>query len=1146
MPTNRDDFTKATKDLAAKRVGFLCSNPDCRCHTVGPSRESNHAVSSIGVAAHICAAAPGGKRYDVNMTQEERMGIDNCLWLCQTHAHLIDTDDITYPVELLRKWKYDAENYAAAALSDGNFLHNYHAGNGDNLTQLEELFNGMVMSAEFDLMHKILSQYTSGLSEKYDECIVRNKIIWCVYCDREKLQAHINTYIQLPDKSGSNDLLRLFLSLDMEEEQKLLRNFCTEKDLGVIVDLAVANVLYDKLVGKHNPEEPIEVMQKTKDAIDKYLLFTLCKQRIYGLQNSDGTNYNYDSCEVFWTTLWNAFSIASSIIDKSANLRDIESKFHELLKKVNIYDSQIQSVFWNIALSLLLQHKNSFESLYKICPKKVQDTENITSVKLAFDIEYEHHIINIDDLLSYCNSSGDYHLAVQYCEKLTPENECTFLEEHQYLYRKDSRFLYRRIVVHRESFIGDPKSLLQKYSDHYRDDFLFDCMKADFSLNNQSHRDIFTRLKEHNTGKTFFNLNYYAKILSKMSCWDDLIELSKRRLPQELQHIIADNLVNSKQHKCLLRGVEIYQNLLRSDYSQKNVHYNLGVAYNLLGRVEDAKQELKKEYDIHCNDHSLRDYLSLRFETNEVRDDEYLQNAKQIATWNMQNLVGATYAKLGLYDEARKFFLRSLLLNEQENPSITGYWNTCSKNEYPEPAFIGIDTAFTISNGNNTLNFALHRPQILANIHANHFAGYNHYSVQDPTVSCFMYCQIGDCITFNGENYNITTVEYIDAPLCRYALSQIMSLPTSQVISGSSAEEGLENLIRIMKKQNEDQQAVISHYNAMEVRTPLSIFSHQFGKNRLLTWEFLSYINEKPIRNNTLFPTSAKSYNFILAYDSILTLSRLDIADMLPADVSLICPTQVKNQLLLDINEELKQLDESESAGSMQYGADGLRLIQHTPETRRARHRVLVQLNSFLSKLTVAPPVDLVVDDSDMTEFVSEPVLRCETGALALAQNTPDAILITDDQFLSCTATFFGIENAGLAFLASNLKLEAKSLLDVARKLKELNFQNYFPLGLYKAVFDQLNATNEDTEGGELLGSWLLGDQEEASDRHKEIIIALFRDVVRAEEEYLNPGNILGLLAIRFYESMHPGFVESLVREALKNLRIDIVKDDDS
>jgi hypothetical protein len=49
--------------------------------------------------------------------------------------------------------------------------------------------------------------------------------------------------------------------------------------------------------------------------------------------------------------------------------------------------------------------------------------------------------------------------------------------------------------------------------------------------------------------------------------------------------------------------------------------------------------------------------------------------------------------------------------------------------------------------------------------------------------------------------------------------------------------------------------------------------------------------------------------------------------------------------------------------------------------------------------------------------------------------------------------------------------------------------------------------------------------------------------VVQAREDYLSPSNILGQLAIRYYESMHPGFIEALVRDAMKDLRIEIVQD---
>lgn len=106
---NRDDFSKKVKEEMAYRVGCRCSNPKCRKITCGP-KESANGYINIGVAAHICAAAPGGKRYDSNMTKEMRSSIENGIWLCQSCSKLIDSDDEKYTVAILHKWKQDAES----------------------------------------------------------------------------------------------------------------------------------------------------------------------------------------------------------------------------------------------------------------------------------------------------------------------------------------------------------------------------------------------------------------------------------------------------------------------------------------------------------------------------------------------------------------------------------------------------------------------------------------------------------------------------------------------------------------------------------------------------------------------------------------------------------------------------------------------------------------------------------------------------------------------------------------------------------------------------------------------------------------------------------------------------------------------------
>jgi hypothetical protein len=119
--SNRDDFTKRTKTAVAMRAHWDCSFTGCGKPTVGPSEESSEAVTMIGKAAHICAAAPGpgSRRYDASMTSEERASIDNAIWLCADHAESIDRDEVTYSVEVLGRMKSEHEASRAQGLRLG-------------------------------------------------------------------------------------------------------------------------------------------------------------------------------------------------------------------------------------------------------------------------------------------------------------------------------------------------------------------------------------------------------------------------------------------------------------------------------------------------------------------------------------------------------------------------------------------------------------------------------------------------------------------------------------------------------------------------------------------------------------------------------------------------------------------------------------------------------------------------------------------------------------------------------------------------------------------------------------------------------------------------------------------------------------------
>lgn len=109
----RDDFPAETRRNLAARAGFVCSI--CGKATSGPANAPG-AASSDGIAAHITAASIGGPRFDPSLSQEQRRGIDNGIWVCTQHGREIDADSLAFSVDLLRGLKRIREDAAERAL----------------------------------------------------------------------------------------------------------------------------------------------------------------------------------------------------------------------------------------------------------------------------------------------------------------------------------------------------------------------------------------------------------------------------------------------------------------------------------------------------------------------------------------------------------------------------------------------------------------------------------------------------------------------------------------------------------------------------------------------------------------------------------------------------------------------------------------------------------------------------------------------------------------------------------------------------------------------------------------------------------------------------------------------------------------------
>jgi len=165
----RDDFSLKTKELLAKRVANRCSNPGCRQITSGPHEDQTKVVN-IGVAAHITAASADGPRFDPSLTPDERCSAENGIWLCQSCAKLVDNDPIRYGADVLRQWKFLAEESVARELEYGR------SGDTDSnkvfielerimpdiLNEMREDLTKYPLSREFVILEKRWTYWASG------------------------------------------------------------------------------------------------------------------------------------------------------------------------------------------------------------------------------------------------------------------------------------------------------------------------------------------------------------------------------------------------------------------------------------------------------------------------------------------------------------------------------------------------------------------------------------------------------------------------------------------------------------------------------------------------------------------------------------------------------------------------------------------------------------------------------------------------------------------------------------------------------------------------------------------------------------------------------------------------------------------------
>ena len=1156
MATNRDDFTETTKRNAALRVGYRCSFKGCNRPTVGASLENINKASSIGVAAHICAASPGGPRYDANMSADERKDISNCIWMCQNHAHLIDTDEIKYTVALLRQWKLEAEISASEALGDPNFFNNCYKTNSDNFDSIYQIFKDMITEGQYTQLHLLLDQYQTGqLSDKYDEFVLRFKIIYNAYCNRSELNNDITQYASLPCKDGIDELMELFIVLQMKQELQQLICFCENPDLIRFATIIIEGKEETDLLYSHEnlpePQIPGKYINLIfKAATNDIALNIKAHIQVEDQQHGDkGVLYNE---EFYFHVITSMYSIVKRTINNIAiNISDDSDLLFVLehIESIKCLDLQIQETIWTNLLRFLSDHKVLFQKYYSLCPDEIKEYDSIKKAYIFYLAQQEPQDINLDETISLAERTNDYgFLTIVFGSRNNDEIK-KYLDDRRYLLSKSCDILFYRIVVNNQLSIEEKRSLVDDYSDTYKDDFLYHCLRAKYCDDDKENelRWLDEKLSELN----YYNVRFYSSVLEQHQQWEQLLKISRLTLPIYILCEVANSLAISHIKEYMDRSKEIYETALKNGYSTRGLKQNLGIINHNLGYIAAAKKYLKEEYDQYHSISALKQFISMRFNSDDFVEDSYLIALSKDIDYYSQNLVAATYSKLQKYHDAYKYFIRSLLLNDKQAESYKGL---CFISQFfsksDECPTIKENTVCTLTNDTSSVRIAIHSTDILERIVPNQFANCEHFSIEDTNISDLLYRTCGETVSFKGVKYEISIISNASDDFFMYAFSQIIGQKDVTKIYGT-VEDSIKQISKILKKSKEDTDKLIDSYNQSELRIPISALSRQVGKNMLTTCEFLAFENTERIRNNLYNPVNKPQKPiFILSYDSIVFLSHLDIDISFFNGFDLVCSSTVKKHISSDINDELGIISSDKSFGSMSYSKGTPQVLEYTPKLRRIRHTYINKLKILINQIRVLDesfdydPKNETWKEA-FTKLILNNKLLCESSCLGQAQNLPNAILVTDDEIIYNIASIENIPNIGLVSLLTYASSHWNILLDISKALHRINFINYLPISLYKKMVDcLLDDAEHISEGSEKIIAWLSSDTDNIpSVFHDNTVITLFREVLLHKElQYLNPNGWLGNLSIKAFDRQNPGFIAKQLEEFWEELKISTIE----
>lgn len=1125
----RDDFTKPVKDKAAKRVAYRCSFPGCGIATIGPKYGNPLGVASIGVACHICAASPGGPRYDENMDSDQRKSIENCIWMCETHSVIIDSDEEKYPVELLKTWKVEAENNAAESLG------NYELSKAQlkDTISLKLLFDGLIKDGNYDVLRMLIDK--AKTSNKNSELPLRYEIIYNVYCNRDALLLSINYYLENIDVKQCDEILKILIANNISTGVELLLPFCCDEEMKILATKIKEGGIKEYIFrSKEDIEKGIEDAPVFKDAemVQKFLSNIVVNEKFPSLPcMADGKKLELFEKEFAFEMLAHSWRLFNSVVQQtSSNKRQGANDSYALVKnaipKIAKLDRELQLVIWPAILDYVINDVDEFNSLYSLCPVLIKEDPKCKRLELIFRLM--HRQVNVEELLEDDEIKKDTESLIHILRALPKEKRFNFLEDHKYLLKKNSIFIYLWVISCglAESAISDT---IASYQEQHKEDFLWNCLAAYYEAMGNPPTNLGWIIK-NKQGLSYPAVELYIRLLNKYGQWEELKSLVEIVVSTYVKYQIALALMSNTSITNMQFCIDVFKELEKDAFYEEGFYYNFSILYYNIGDVVKAKLCLEKEFDASSQETSLLELLKLRYKSSDFKIDKYIDHALKSKNSELLFLVAIFFEKNQDYSSQKVYLLKALLSSPESENALRGMAVWYLHHDQDEDGEVG--KIYTIKNENHTIKLALIDSNIIASITPKEIIGCISVNASSAEYISWSFCGVDDTIKYQDNDYTIVSIDSFSKALSQYVIGKLMTADGVTTIRGDTTEEAVGKIQQMLSQQEEENKRIFAEFNKGRGILPISLLARQLGCGYNDAWSIIITRNELKINNHST--DIPQDYKLILTQDAILTIALLHGLDDLSSE-TFVLPQQVKTSILSKLTDKLFDLQEKHSVGSIYSRENQLYRVEYDNEYKKGASLFWSGIKAFIEKI---PSVSCEVYQSSIPEFKSffaENNLTHESYTLGLAKTDDKFVLLTDEPFICIICDMEKIPHMSAIDLLLMQNISHEKLLGYLEQLSEYNFLNFFNAKTYKKMMDLALLEDEEKANAffERLYKWLI--PETSSQEHKQRVFNVYRElgIESMETNYFHSLSEIG----RFYfAELFPEKHQELM-EQLRNMQ---------